>query len=154
MDKTNKITITCEDWATRMEISQAVADLLGANMLDVDDFIIRGSLFNGDIDEFSKEEFVQKYGNGTFLALENISYLAYVDTVEEPFVISLGCDRDEGLAETLRKTISINISETGRGLFSTISDYTVKKKETISNTAEDIVDIITADERWQICKNQ
>ncbi len=153
MDKTNKITITCEDWAARMEISQAVADLLGANMLDVDDFIIRGSLFNGDIDEFSKEEFIQKYGNGAFLALENISYLAYVDTVEEPFVISLSSDRDEGIAETLRKTISINISETGRELYSTLSDYTIRKKETTSSTAEDIVDIITADERWQFYKN-
>lgn len=154
MDATNKITITCKDWETRTEIAQAVADIMGINMLDIDDFVIRGSVMNGDLDEYSKDEFMKKYGQSTFLALENISYLAYVTTVEEPFVIALGNSGNEGNIDIFKKTISINVSNTGKSILSTISDYTVKNKKSIADTAANIVDIITADGRWRNRNNQ
>lgn len=149
MDKTNKITITCEDWETRMDITRAVADILGIYMLDVDDYVIYGSVMNGDIENNSKDEFIQKYGKSVFMALETITYIAYVDTVDEPFVISLGYDTNDGNVDTFKKTISVNVSDNPKDIYSLISDYTVKQRETISATAESIVDIITSDKRWK-----
>ena len=149
MDKTNKITITCEDWETRMDITRAVADILGIYMLDVDDYVIYGSVMNGDIENHSKDEFIQKYGKSVFMALETITYIAYVDTVEEPFVISLGYDTNDGNVDTFKKTISVNVSDNPKDIYSLISDYTVKQRESISATAEDIVDVITSDKRWK-----
>jgi hypothetical protein len=149
MDKTNKITITCEDWETRMDITRAVADILGIYMLDVDDYVIYGSVMNGDIENNSKDEFIQKYGKSVFMALETITYIAYVDTVDEPFVISLGYDTNDGNVDTFKKTISVNVSDNPKDIYSLISDYTVKQRETISATAKNIVDIITSDKRWK-----
>ena len=70
MDKTNKITIFHNDWLKREEISQDVADLLKVQMLDIDDYILRGSVLTGDIDDMSKDEFVQKLGRGLFDTLQ------------------------------------------------------------------------------------
>ena len=53
MDKTNKITIFHSDWLKREEICQDVADLLKVQMLDIDDYILRGSVLTGDIDDMS-----------------------------------------------------------------------------------------------------
>ena len=152
MDKTNKITITCPDWEKRTELSQAVADLLGINMLDIDDFIIRGSVMNGDIDEYSKEEFVGRYGAAVFGALENISYMAYVNDVEEPFVISLGNCKSEGNIPPFKKTISIHVPlDEGRSVSSEMADYSIKAQDSISSTAKAIADAVISDYRWAKC---
>lgn len=149
MDKTNKITITCLDWDTRVDVSQAVADLLHINMLDLDDYIIRGSVLNGDLDEFSKEKFIEKYGQGVFDTLEGIAYLAYVETVDAPFVISIGNDRNKANTNLFGKTISVNVRlDDTRSLSSTIADYSVKKSKSVKTTAKQIAKIITSDERW------
>ena len=148
MDKTNKITITCSNWETRVAVSQAVADLLGINMLDVDDYIIRGSVMNGDLDEYSKEDFIRKYGKSLFATLETISYMAYVDTVKEPFVIAMDCSLNDGNADIFKKTISVSVGE-DNGIYSLISDYSVARKKTISKTAKEIVRIVTNDDRWE-----
>ena len=83
------------------------------------------------------------------MALETITYIAYVDTVDEPFVISLGYDTNDGNVDTFKKTISVNVSDNPKDIYSLISDYTVKQRESISATAEDIVDVITSDKRWK-----
>ena len=149
MDKTNKITITCEDWQTRVDIGQALADVLHINFLDVDDYIIRGSVLNGDIEEFSKECFVNAYGQELFNTLEAISYLAYVDTVDEPFVISIGnCKNDKNLS-LLGKTISINVELDDKvGLSSKLVDYSIKKSKSVASTAKEIAKLVASDERW------
>ena len=149
MDKTNKITITCSDWNMRVDVGQALADTLHINFLDIDDYIIRGSVLNGDIEEFSKECFVSEYGQGMFDTLEGISYLAYVDTVDEPFVLSLGNDKNERNVALLEKTISVNIAlDDNNGLSSKLADYSLKMDKSAANTAKKIAKLVTSDERW------
>lgn len=148
MEKTNKITITCNNWDERVDISQALADVLKVNMLDIDDYIIRGSVMNGDLNEYSKDAFISQYGENMFSVLENLSYMAYVKTVEEPFVISLGNLTNESNAPLFRQTISINVSDGTPALSSVIADYSVKKEKSTSETARKIADIVLTDERW------
>ena len=148
MDKTNKITITCNNWDERVDISQAVADMLKINMLGIDDYIIRGSVMNGDLDEFPKEAFVSQYGENLFSVLENLSYMAYVKTVDEPFVISIDDIKNESNAPILRETISIDVNDNTKTLSSAISDYTIKKEKSASATAKKIANIVLSDERW------
>ena len=149
MDKTNKITITCPDWYTRMDIADKVASLLKINVLDMDDYIIRGSVLNGDIEEYSKDSFVGQYGQTMFDMLEQLGYRAYVNGVEEPFVISIGNDRNEGNINLMSKTISINVRLDGRkGLSSKITDYSILKSKSTNSTAKEIVKLVTSDERW------
>jgi shikimate kinase len=149
MDTTNKITITCNNWDKRVDIAQAVADSLGINMLDIDDYIIRGSVMNGDLENYSKDEFTEKYEQSVFNTLEAISYHAYVDTVKEPFVISLGNSKNELNLSIYRKTISIHIAENGeKGVSSVISDYTIPMESSTSMTAKKITEIVKNDGRW------
>ena len=149
MDKTNKITIFHNDWLKREEISQDVADLLKVQMLDIDDYILRGSVLTGDIDDMSKDEFVQKLGRGLFDTLENLSYLAYVTTVDTPYVISLGNPRNEYIASTLCRTISINVTNKGEnGIISEISDYSIEDCTSTLDVAKKIVKAISDDPRW------
>ena len=149
MDKTNKITITCDNWDERVSIAQKVASLMGINLLDIDDYVLRGSVMTGDIENLSKAEFIEKFGANTFDTLESISYMAYTDRVEEPFVISVGNDRNEWNAGPLRKTISIHISHEGEsGLSSLLCDYSIPAQKSISSTAKKIAKIVASDERW------
>lgn len=149
MDKTNKITITCSDWPTRVEVSQALADTLHVNFLDVDDYIIRGSVLNGDIEEYSKDCFITTYGQELFNTLEGLSYLAYVETVKEPFVIAIGNDKNDKNLSLLEKTISINLKvDDKQDLSSRLMDYTIKKSKSVASTAKEIAKIVTSDERW------
>jgi len=149
MDKTNKITIFHENWDRRRELAQAVADLLKVNTLDIDAYILEGSVLTGDLDNPSKEEFMDKFGRGLFDTLENLSFLAYVTTVDAPFVLSLGNPRNEYLTSTLAKTITVNVSKAGdNGILSEISDYSIEESESVSATAKKIVSAISEDQRW------
>lgn len=149
MDKTNKITITCPDWDTRMSIANEVANLMKINVLDMDDYIIRGSVLNGDIEEYSKDCFIEQYGQTMFDTLEQLGYRAYVNGVEEPFVISIGNDRNEGNINLMSKTISVNVRLDGKkSLSSKITDYSILKSKSINSTAKEIVKIVTSDDRW------
>ena len=149
MDKTNKITIFHQDWNKRQEIAQAVADLIGVSMLDIDCYILEGSVLTGDIEEPSKTEFIYKFGHGLFDTLENLSYLAYVTTVEAPFVLSLGNPRNEYVASTFGKTITVNVSQKGdNSVLSEIFDYSIDESESVSATAKKIVKAISEDQRW------
>ena len=149
MDKTNKITIFHNNWEKREELSQAVADLLRASSLDIDRYILEGSVLTGDIDEPSKAEFIDKFGVGLFDTLENLSYLAYVTTVEAPFVLSLGNPRNQYAAHTLVKTITVNVFEKdSNSILSEISDYSIKEESSVSGTAKKIVKTILEDCRW------
>ena len=149
MDRTNKITITCDDWDERVNISEKVADIMGINLLDIDDYILRGSVLTGDIENLSKAEFVEKFGAGIFDTLETMSYMAYTEKVDEPFVISVGNDRNEWNAGPLRKTISIHISHEGEnGLSSLLCDYSIPSQKSISSTAKKIAKIVASDDRW------
>lgn len=149
MDKTNKITIFHSDWLKREEICQDVADLLKVQMLDIDDYILRGSVLTGDIDDMSKEAFVQKFGRGLFDTLENLSYLAYVTTVDVPYVLSLGNPRNEYITSTLCRTISVNVTEKGEnGIISEISDYSIEDSTSTLDVAKKIVKAVSDDPRW------
>ena len=149
MDKTNKITITCSDWETRVDICTALAELLDVNMLDLDDYIIRGSVLNGDIEEYSKDCFIDEYGQAMFDTLEQLGYRAYVQGVEEPFVISISNDKNEGNIDLMGKTISVNVKLTdANSLSSKITDYSLKKSKSIKSTAQEIAKLVTSDERW------
>lgn len=148
MDKTNKITITCADEEERVRIAMKVAELLGIHMLDIDDYIVRGSVATGDLEQPLKSEFIEKFGESLFDALETISYIAYTKDVKEPMVLSVGNDRNEGNVEPFRKTISINVSRNDRDMSSLLSDYSVKSQKSITSTAKKIVKLVAADERW------
>lgn len=149
MDKTNKITIFHNDWLKREEICQDVADLLKVQMLDVDDYILRGSVLTGDIDDMSKDAFIDKFGRGLFDTLENLSYLAYVTTIDAPYVISLGNPRNEYITNTLCRTISINVAGKGEnGIISEISDYSIEDSTSTMDVAKKIAKAISEDPRW------
>ena len=149
MEKTNKITITCPDWDLRVDVSQALADILHVNFLDVDDYIIRGSVLNGDIDDYSKQSFIDKYGQGMFDTLEGISYLAYVKEVKEPFVIAIGNEKNSRNFSLMEKTISVNVCDgSDKNLASKLVDYSIKKSKSAASTAKEIAKLITSDERW------
>ena len=80
--------------------------------------------------------------------MENLSYLAYVTTVDVPYVLSLGNPRNEYITSTLCRTISVNVAGKGEnGIISEISDYSIEDGTSL-DVAKKIVKAVSEDPRW------
>lgn len=148
MEKTNKISIICPDIKERGEILQAVADILGIECLDVNDFILRGSVLNGDLENLSKDEFLTRYGETSYNMLETMSYIAYTTTVDAPFVILIENRDLKSNMYPLKKTISFSLTDkSSRKIANEIADYSMVLNG-VEATAKSVAEAVLSDERW------
>lgn len=142
----NKITIIHSDDARRMEIARLAAEAMGINYIDIQDYVLRGCVLHGDLDEPSRELFYKVYDEDTYDFLEHISYVAYANSVSEPFVISIDKPQNPMHTKTLKSTISVHIkNDKEPPFYSLIADYAIDDGE---NVVDEIVKAITADDRW------
>ena len=141
----NKVTIIHSNDKRRDEIARSVAEKMDINYIDIQDYVLRGCVLHGDLDEMSREEFYERYDSDTYDFLEHLAYTAYTN-LKEPFIITIDNPHNQIHIPRLKGTISVHVNAEGEpSLFSLIADHVVNDGDDV---VDEIIQIITADERW------